>query len=70
MNSVDASNIVGGPGNPTVNTFVETYDRQAEMRVRSLRNKKLEPFIIGCDLSQGESMTGRIEYRKRQEETE
>lgn len=28
------------------------------------------PYIIGCDLAQGESMTGRIEYRKRQEETE
>ena len=96
--------IVGGPGKPTVNAFAETYDRQAEMRVRALRRRqkevfdtryecqavrfdeltrngtmymretkrknskrKYEPFIIGCDLAQGESVAGRIEYRKRQE---
>lgn len=99
--------IVGGPGNPTVNAFTKTYDRQAEMRVRALRRRieeafwtryecqavrfdevtrnrtmykreterknskrKFDPFIIGCDLAQGESVTGRIEYRKQQEETE
>lgn len=44
MNGVDASKIVGGPGNPTVNAFVETYDRQAEMRVRSLRHKQKQEF--------------------------
>ena len=97
--------IVGGPGKPTVNAFVETYDRQAEMRVRSYRQRqkevfetryecqavrfdgvtrnwtiykretehkenkrKFERFIIGCDLAQGESMTGRIEYRKQRED--
>ena len=107
MDIKEFSGIVGGPGNPTVNAFAETYDRQAEMRVRALRRRpkeafetryecqavrfdeltrngrmymretkrenircKYEPFIIGCDLAQGESMTGRIEYRKRQEETE
>lgn len=107
MDTKEFSSIVGGPGNPTVNAFVETYDRQAEMRVRALHRRpektfetryecqavrfdelmriatmimretkrenikpKYEQFIIGCDLAQGESMTGHIEYRKRQEETE
>lgn len=34
--------IVGGPGNPTVNAFVETYDRQAEMRVRAFQEGRTE----------------------------
>lgn len=44
MNRVDVSKIVGGPGNPTVNAFVETYDRQAEMRVRALHRRPKEAF--------------------------
>lgn len=36
--------IVGGPGNPTVNVNVETYARQAEMRVRALRRRTEETF--------------------------
>lgn len=52
MDMKEFSGIVGGPGNPTVNAFAEsTTDK-----------RKFEPFIIGCDLAQGESMTGRIEY--------
>ena len=36
--------IVGGPGNPTVNAFVEICDRKAEMRVRALRRRPKEAF--------------------------
>lgn len=33
---------IGGPGKPTVNAFVETYDRQAEMRVRAFQEGRTE----------------------------
>jgi hypothetical protein len=44
MGMKEFSGIVGGPGNPTVNAFAETYDRQAEMRVRALRRRPKEAF--------------------------
>lgn len=42
-----------------------TRNRTMYMRETKRKNKrKFEPFIIGCDLAQGESMTGRVEYRR------
>lgn len=62
----------GGPGNRVQFTLTgeeaERYLR--EQREQSTVMFKQAPYIIGCDLAQGESMTGRVEYRKRQEETE
>lgn len=44
MDMKEFSGILGGPGKATVNAFVETYDRQAEMRVRAFRQRRKEAF--------------------------
>lgn len=71
-NEVTVLEVRGGLGNKVQFTLTgeeaERYLR--EQREQSTAMFKRMPYIIGCDLAQGESVTGRIEYRKQQEETE
>lgn len=67
-NEVRVLEVRGGPGNKVQFTLT---GEEAERYLREQENiSRYGPYIIGCDLAQGESMTGRIEYRKQREETE
>lgn len=61
-NEVTVLEVRGGPGNKVQFTLT---GEEAERYLREQENEsRYGPYIIGCDLAQGESVTGQIKLRR------
>lgn len=61
-NEVTVPEVRGGPGNKVQFTLT---GEEAERYLREQENEsRYGPFIIGCDLAQGESATGQIKFSR------